>query len=705
MQVQLVNGQIDFFNNDKKLIGADSIQLKTADGKLLSQKFENFTVQHDENRSCLKFSDVESKIELEVICREQIAVLRLSGGIIEKQPVFGKQEFLAEKDAVSLSLISPGADCYTAVYQHKEWWIRPAFCKEISDVPENTQLLLWKTEGTYFAMLAVCGQQNRADINGRDGGLALCLSSNCAGKRDCTDIAAVISCGADPYLCIQEAVRTALEFARKPYQLRQDKPFPEIFEYLGWCSWDAFGHDVNEKDILCKLDELSEKNIPVQWVLIDDGWSEVDFDRQLLRGLDADRARFPGGLEGIIHRLKGDYGMRWVGVWQAVMGYWNGVDPASDAGRELGAYLEPLPNGKLLPKADATQSFGFWNHWHQYLRCRGVDFVKVDSQSSISLFYTGRRTFGEASRSVHTGLEASAALNFNGSLINCMGMAPEDVWNRPAAALSRNSDDFVPKVPHAIREHALQNAYNSLLHGNFYWEDWDMFWSGHEAAEQNAILRVLSGGPIYLSEPIGQANENYIFPLALQSGKILRCSDVGLPTLDCLFVDPVKGTALLKIFNRYQDNYAVGILNISESGNSCSASIGTADIPALVGKSVWLYDWKNRSAKLLEQDDHSLIEVEPDGAKLFLLLPKTGKVTVLGLVDKYLSFAAVEELEYLASEVRVKLPQGGMFAFLSTDDVLDVQLDGVSVSPLNRGSLHFVECPVAVKHEIRISLT
>jgi len=703
VQAEFDEGVFNLIYNDKTLISVESVTLKTSTGKLLSQTFSTSNIQKNGIKTfSLRSKDTHSETEIEVICREQTAVIRFSAKILEKEPVFGKQKFLAQKNAVTMNCISRNAGPYTAVYQHKEWWIRPAFCKKMQDIPENTQLLLWKSDDTYFVMLAVCGKQNRTDLCGKENGFTISLSTNCSGLRDCSDIAAVITCGVNPYYCIREAVRTAFEFTEKPYQLREDKYFPELFEYLGWCSWDAFGHDVSETDILSKLDELNEKKIPVQWVLIDDGWSEVNVDKQLLSGLDADKKRFPNGLTGTIRRLKEDYGIRWVGVWQAVMGYWNGIDPNSQAYQELSDFLELLPDGKILPRAEAAQSFGFWNKWHEYLKCCGVDFVKVDSQSSISLFHTGRRTFGGACRGIHTGLEASAALNFDGSLINCMGMAPEDIWNRPQAVLSRNSDDFVPKVSHAIREHALQNAYNSLLHGNFYWEDWDMFWSEHEAAKQNAILRALSGGPIYLSEPIGQTNPDNIFPLVLDDGKILRCQDVGLPTLDCLLVDPVKGTAPLKIFNRYGENYAIGIFNISESGKPCYGSICATDIPALIDQSVWIYDWEKHSAKLMDKNERFQIEVEPDGAKLFLLLPQTGEFTILGMIEKYLSFAAIEQVEKFDSELLIKIPQSGTFVFLTQNAISDITMDGVSVTPVIQGDLHLIECPLTGKHCIRI---
>lgn len=103
-------------------------------------------------------------------------------------------------------------------------------------------------------------------------------------------------------------------------------------------------------------------------------------------------------------------------------------------------------------------------------------------------------------------MEASADLNFAGNLINCMGMSPEDIWNRQSASLSRSSDDFAPRVPGSFAEHALQNAYNSVYQGCFYWCDWDMVWSCHEDVKQNMMIRVLSGGPIYLSDGVGNTD-------------------------------------------------------------------------------------------------------------------------------------------------------------------------------------------------------
>ena len=47
------------------------------------------------------------------------------------------------------SLSLPAAGAMTAVYQHKTWWLRPAFVTGPEQVPERTQLLLWQQDGVY----------------------------------------------------------------------------------------------------------------------------------------------------------------------------------------------------------------------------------------------------------------------------------------------------------------------------------------------------------------------------------------------------------------------------------------------------------------------------------------------------------------------------------------------------------------------------
>ena len=71
------------------------------------------------------------------------------------------------------------------------------------------------------------------------------------------------------------------------------------------------GTNVSEQAIIAKMEEFAAKHVPVSWVLIDDGWSQVENGK--LTGFDADTTRFPQGLSHTIDVLKHDFGVRYVG--------------------------------------------------------------------------------------------------------------------------------------------------------------------------------------------------------------------------------------------------------------------------------------------------------------------------------------------------------------------------------------------------------
>lgn len=66
-------------------------------------------------------------------------------------------------------------------------------------------------------------------------------------------------------------------------------------------------------------------------MLLDDGWSDVDRKNGTLRSFGADPSRFPKGLSHTVRLLKDEFGVKYVGVWQAFQSYWNGVDPNGEA--------------------------------------------------------------------------------------------------------------------------------------------------------------------------------------------------------------------------------------------------------------------------------------------------------------------------------------------------------------------------------------
>lgn len=578
--------------------------------------------------------------------------------LMPEKPLFKMQHGFNRHGAVKLFLPAFSAQ-YLAVYQHKDWWIRPAFVDKVNQIPSRTQLLVWQDDSGYHVLMALCGKDYRADLQGENGELAVTLSSNQDGLMACETPALAYARGTDPFTACEEAARLAVQMTGTG-KLRLQKRFPPVFDKLGWCTWDAFYHQVNASGVYQKLDEFREKHLPVGWVLIDDGWSQADYDKQELQGLDAVPEKFPGGLKGTISHIKKSYGISYVGVWQALMGYWNGVDHGSPAYEAFRDSLSALPDGRLVP--DPQKCFAFWNTWHSYLARLGVDFVKVDQQSAPALFFGGLRTYGESSRGMQAGLGASAALHFDGNAIHCMGMSPEEMWSRPSAALIRSSDDFVPDAPGGFLEHLKQNAYGALLFGPMYWGDFDMFWSAHEKGVQHAMLRAVSGGPVYISDKVGQTDAGVLWPLISSDGTVYRCEAVGLPTLDCLLVDPEQSGKPLKIWNVYKGSFLVAAFSPREDG-CMSGVIRLEDIPKAGANAYVLVPYGNGRAGVLRKGEEYPFMLSGGQSALFLLIPKHEKCTVIGLMDKYLSCAAAEQILYSKNACHIILKESGTLGF------------------------------------------
>lgn len=478
------------------------------------------------------------------------------------------------------------------LYQHKEWWMRPTWVQALADVPPRTQMLLYRcTDGRWVVLLAVSGDDVRADFAAASGGgshavsntddcaLRLIVSSNKTGRTIMRDVICYAAIGENPYHTVRVCVEAAAR--RLGVSTRRERPFPEALTGLGWCTWDSLGREVSESAIIAKMEEFRAKDVPISWVLIDDGWSDTDRVHETLRGFDADRERFPYGLVHTVDLLKRRYGVRSVGVWQAFQGYWAGIDPDWAATAHLvtpddvnmngplcaatRAAVTCTANGCLIPAAGQDAATQFWDTWDAHLTVAGVDFVKVDSQSSTSVMTRGSESYGEATWGRHRALDTVTSDLFDGALINCMGMSPEDYWHRPTSPITRTSDDYLPHHPESLAEHLIENAYCALLLGELYHCDWDMFWTEHSHAWTHAVLRGMSGGPVYCSDALGHTDAAVLRALLDPvTGRLRRPDEPARPIVDSLLADPTRSSRALGVEARFGSESVIAFIGLRE---------------------------------------------------------------------------------------------------------------------------------------------
>lgn len=593
--------------------------------------------------------------------------------VVSVDLAISQSEIVPER-GISLSLNLPfEIDGWMADFLYSRWWCRPEFGVSLSDIPDQTQALLWHCKGgTWGAILPLCEKTYSTSLYVRDGNLCAELSSFCKGLQTCQTPVLVWGQGTDPYRLLQQCAAAASDILGIP--LRQERHYPELFNYLGWCSWDAMEIWVDEAGLLEKCREFRERGVPVRWAILDDMWADIAWTEKLpkftphkisvpvmhaskMNDFTADPERFPSGLDGCIRKMKEmDFS---VGIWHPTTGYWSGLTPEGAAHQKLRPFVREMESGLVLPDlTDREKSYGFYNTLHRYFRDCGADFVKVDNQSFLRTMYRDVAPIGELAENLHDGIERSVTENFGGAVINCMGMANENLFHRSESAVSRCSNDFAPENRAWFSKHLLQCAYNGLIQGQFYVCDWDMWWTDDGQAVKNSVCRAVSGGPIYVSDRQGRTNPEILKPLCYSDGRILRCDAVAVPGIRNLCSGPACSDDAFFLLNRVKDVQMIAAFNINEKDKTVTGRI----IPREYGYAddCILYEHFSKQAiRLQPKACYSFSLLDNDAVRLFMLIPVKGEKTPIGLVDKYISPAAILS----QTPKTVQLYEPGLFAW------------------------------------------
>lgn len=565
----------------------------------------------------------------------------------------GSRKPLNEEFGAGIDIVIEDVKSWMADYRYGDFWCQPAFGTNINTVPDETQGFVYlKKNGTYGVILPVVSEKYKCVLcGGENGVLTARLFSWKEGIINIDALAFLCAEGDNPFKLMEQCAKRGLELLGNGCRSRDERRYPEIFEYLGWCSWDAFGIRVNEDGLLKKCEELKEKEIPVQWVLLDDMWGDVrafwdmEFTHEemydlmktgMLYSFEADPRRFPDGLKGCIDKIK-EYGLK-VGIWHPTTGYWRGIDPDGEICRDFKQCLCPMPSGGFVHGYEQDKSYMFYSAYHKHLRQCGAEFAKIDNQSMTERFYKNQAPVGQVARSFHDGMEASVGQHFDNCMINCMGMASEDMWNRSVSPISRCSNDFLPENKEWFTQHILQCSFNSLVQGQFYWNDWDMWWTDDAQAVKNSVLRAISGGPIYVSDKLNRSKKDILMPLVFEDGRILRCDRPAMPTADCLTENPIVNQKPFKLHNICGQSGVMAVFNLDERERRVDGSWKVADIPELQGEEFAVYEHFSGTLQILKRNEVMKLSLKNrDDIRLFVVVPYENGFAPIGRIDKFIS--------------------------------------------------------------------
>lgn len=534
------------------------------------------------------------------------------------------------------------------------FWLQPQMETTLESLQQETQFVLYVTERKeqqfVAALLLVDARRGvRASLFGRKTCVALRLENGrCEGLR-VVDVEGMAVCvlGMDvsPYEAVRRAVEAAAEIVGE-FCSRNDKLSSALWadktrgiaalDRLGYCTWDAFRHEVTEDMVVETVRWLESENVKVGYVIVDDGWQGgggggPDCVEDVTSGGGERRPRLSSfgandKFSGSLRNLGKETGIQVI-AWATIIGYWGGCDGESCGVRtcrvrgrlSVGLHANDLKNSArweneyelVKPAAKDLDEF-FERYYVQSLALeQGVSGVKVDAQSILEILCNvittedhvcGRddvqMTRGLIVASYRTAMMKAVERAFPNSMVfNCMGCGSESILlsgkklNRGNICWRASDDHAFPGVEEnlgAVSWHILCNAINTVLLGEIFpVMDWDMFRAADESvADIHAAARVLSGGPVYISDATPFSGENnraraLLASLTTTNGRLLRCVNPGRPTIDSLFKDPrLKPGKLFKIFNRTAVLSVVGLFNLdsSEDGYDVQGSFAPVDV-------------------------------------------------------------------------------------------------------------------------------
>jgi len=573
-------------------------------------------------------------------------------------------------------------------------------------------LLLELRNGRYMALLPIACPDAMSWFE-TDGAGALRLASGTLGTAPFEGTRPVLSWSVsdNPYAACAKAWRAGLEAAGgNASPPRWEKAYPEIFRYLGWCSWEQYHKKINAAVLLKAADGLEKVDVPVRWMLVDDGHEALEGGG--LRSFVPDGKKFPDGWAPLLaHRSKGK--LKWFGLWHCDQGYWGGIAAENDFGG-LKRYLERLPSGIRMPKPSAEAIERFYEAYMASVAEYGFDFVKIDNQAATLARYRGVPNAVAAATEYAVARERAAARYFDGALINCMAHNAVCAFRTVGSAATRCSVDYSKGAVLKGKRHIWQSFMNTLWLGQTVWPDHDMFHSSDPACGAlMAISKALSGGPVYLSDEPADIRTDLVSPLCLEDGELLRPEAPGFPLPDSIFIDPIYGGKCFRVVAPLPHRSAAVALfdllggpgktleGLVEPGDYCwrgGLSRGFAAPEGIPPEGLVAYDWRAGKGRVL--DKPWKIEMKGFSCELVIIAPVVDGWAVIGRSDKYLSTAAVENIAFSQKRLSVTLKEPGPLVVYSAKGA--PAAEGAAAIPLGGGFFRF-DIPRARKGPFEIT--
>ncbi len=487
--------------------------------------------------------------------------------------------------------------------------------------------------------------------------------------------------GTNVYDIFQQAWKNAIntDALKGRTAMRHEKEYPEIFKYLGWCSWEQYRTNVSSDLIVDAMQKIEKSPIPIRWVLLDNGhehqYKSADgMNSSRMLSFKPNPETFPNGFAPMMN-AKTDK-IKWTGIWHTMNAHWQGLHPEHEI-RELEPYLVKISKRDgfdvLMPKGDSASSKFFYNGLIGSAKGHGFDFVKIDNQNRQLAFYQGMSNPVEIVSQHAQSLE-NASLELSNGLMNCFCLDLLSLMNTKYSATSRVSVDYLLNNEAKAKSHLLQSYQNTLWMGQAVWPDHDMFHSSDKfCGRMMAVSKAMSGAPIYLSDAPVDFQDNLVLPLSYSDGKLLRPLAPAVPLSESVMLSGLTTPQAYRVVAPLQHGAAAfvayNLMHPSPAENVTSAftvkdyeAAGEfiqpkAESWKAPSEGLVYYDWyEQKGGKLGSGYKFDLVGFAD---KLVQLSPVKNGWSVIGNPDKYLSANTIRSIEYADNKLKIVMVESG----------------------------------------------
>jgi raffinose synthase len=565
----------------------------------------------------------------------------------------------------TLKLLIESADSiksgiYSKLYKPVYAWCKPVSFTNFNqiDTIRGIQFAYWKFANNSFAAIMPLG--------GEGFGFTLGKQKSGFGAIGFTQFPIeikkeipVLSIGfsKDIYKLIPGTIKQSFAAMGIPENLRELKKKPEMFSYLGWASWNAFMQNLSEEKILASAKSFQEAEIPVKWFLIDDGWLDVSNNK--LNSYKPNKNKFPNEFKSLTSALKSTYGIADVGVWHTLNGYWEGINPEGKLAKqfpELISYNDwipwlPLPKTELYfvnpMKPEGAQ---FYDNWYSYLKDQGMTFVKVDNQLVVNKISNGNFPVWQTGEKMLDNLHQAVNKYFSGRIINCMDMTNSDFYHYSKSAVARTSEDYNPHSNPKMFEctymqnpagHVLASIHNSVWMSNIVWTDFDMFQSTDPDAWYFAMAKVMSAGPVYLTDEPNKHNPDLLHAITLENGKVISAELPALPAEESFF-QLFESDKPFKAFSKFGEAGLLAAWNVSDR-DSVSGKFSASEIRSLKPGNYVVFDFVSKSVQEASETNTIQVKLNRMKSNLYSVIPLNSGKAIIGDAGKIIPMAVIAE--------------------------------------------------------------